>query len=165
MNGREPFPELTLRVVDEGDVDAIVTAYRSLSPQNIYRRFFTLMPDPAPLVERHLSLVDHHDHEALVVLDGSLVVGVAHWDRANCCPDEAEVAITVTEPWQHRGLGRVLIRALAGDAHRHGIETLTATVLSDNRPALGLAAHNHPSGVTVDGPEAHLVFRTPPLVA
>ena len=165
MNGREPFPGLTLRVVDEGDVDAIVTAYRSLSPQNIYRRFFTLMPDPGPLVERHLSLVDHRDHEALVVLDGSEVVGVAHWDRANCCPGEAEVAITVVEPWQRHGLGRVLIRALAGDARRHGIDTLTATVLADNRPALGLAARNHPSGVKVEGPEAHLVFSTAAMVA
>jgi acetyltransferase len=160
MNGREPFPDLTLRVVDNRDVDAIVAAYRGLSPQSLYRRFFTLMPDPAPLVERHLSLVDHRDHEALVVLDGDSVVGIAHWDRAGCCPDEAEIAITIAEGWQHKGLGRVLIRALAGDAHRHGIDTLTATVLSDNRPALGLAAQNKPSDFALEGPEAHLVFKT-----
>ena len=68
-------------------------------------------------------MIDHRDHEALVVLDGDEVVGIAQWDRAGCCPDQAEIAITIAERWQHRGLGRVLIRALAGDAYRHGIDT------------------------------------------
>src|SRR6476620_1771217 len=139
MNGREPFSELTMRVVDTLDTDAIVAAYRALSPRSIYRRFFTMTPDPEPLVHRTLALVDHRDHEALIVLDGDEVIGIAQWDRLGCCPDQAEVAITIAEAWQRQGLGRVLIRALAGDAHRHGIEILTATVLADNRPALGLA--------------------------
>ena len=160
MNGREPFPELTMRVVDVDDVEAVVAAYRALSPRSIYRRFFSMTPDPAPLVRQVLSLVDHRDHEALVVLDGDLVVGIAQWDRLGCCPEEAEIAITIAEDWQHHGLGRALIRVLAGDAHRHGIDTLTATVLADNRPALGLAARNRPSVVELEGPEAHLVFRT-----
>jgi len=159
MNGRYPFPELTLRVVDSSDLDAVVATYRGLSPQSIYRRFFTLTPDPAPLVRHQFSLIDHRDHEALVVVDGDEVVGIAHWDRAGCCPDEAEIAITIAENWQRRGLGRVLIRALAGDAHRHGIDTLTATVLADNRAALGLAAKNGPSEIHMQGPEAHLVFK------
>jgi GNAT superfamily N-acetyltransferase len=159
MNGRQPFPDLTLRVVDEFDLDAVIATYRGLSPQSMYRRFFTLAPDPAPLVERQFSMIDHRDHEALVVVEGDEIVGIAHWDRAGCCPDEAEIAITIADRWQRRGLGRVLIRALAGDAYRHGIGTLTATVLADNRAALGLAAKNQPSTVHLDGPEAHLVFK------
>lgn len=158
MNGREPFSDLTLRVVDADDIDAVVAAFKTLSPQTIYRRFFSMTPDPTPLVVRHLSLVDHRDHEALVVLDGDEVVGIGQWDRLDGS-DAAEIAITIVDPWQRRGLGRVLVRALAGDAHRHGIDTLTATVLSDNRPALGLAAMHRPA-VAVDGPEAHLTFRT-----
>jgi GNAT superfamily N-acetyltransferase len=160
MNGRQPFPELTLRVVDSSDLDAVIEAYRGLSPQSIYRRFFTLTPDPAPLVAHHFDMIDHRDHEALVVLDGDEVVGIAHWDRAGCCPDQAEIAITIADRWQRRGLGRVLIRALAGNAHRHGIDTLTATVLAENRAALGLAATGRPNEMRLDGPEAHLVFKT-----
>ena len=159
MNGRLPFPELTLRVVDSSDLEAVIATYRGLSPQSMYRRFFTLTPDPAPLVQRQFSMLDHRDHEALVVLDGDEVVGIAQWDRLDCCADQAEIAITIAEGWQRRGLGRVLIRALAGDAYRHGIDTLTATVLAENRPALGLAAKNRPSTVHFDGPEAHLVFK------
>lgn len=160
MNGRQPFPELTLRVVDTADLDAVIATYRGLSPQSLYRRFFTLMPDPAPLVQRQFSMIDHQDHEALVVLDGDEIVGIAHWDRAGCCPDQAEIAITIADRWQRHGLGRVLIRALAGDACRHGIDTLTATVLADNRAAMGLAAKNGPSSIQLDGPEAYLVFKT-----
>jgi GNAT superfamily N-acetyltransferase len=159
MNGRQPFPDLTLRVVGESDLEAVIAAYRGLSPQSMYRRFFTLTPDPAPLVERQFSMIDHDDHEALVVVEENEIVGIAHWDRAGCCPAEAEIAITIADRWQRRGLGRVLIRALAGDAYRHGIDTLTATVLADNRAALGLAVTNHPASVHLDGPEAHLVFK------
>lgn len=160
MNGRQPFPDLVLRVVDASDLDAVIAAYRGLSRQSMYRRFFTLTPDPAPLVERQFSMIDHRDHEALVVLEDSEIVGIAQWDRAGCCPDQAEIAVTIADRWQRRGLGRVLIRALAGDAYRHGIDTLTATVLAENRPALGLAVKNQPSAVHLDGPEAHLVFKT-----
>jgi len=158
MNGRDPFPDLTMRPVTSDDAGAIVAAFRSLSPQSIYRRFFSVTPDPGPLVERHLRLVDHHDHEALVVLDGDDVVGVAQWDRVDGRADRAEISITIVDPWQRRGLGRVLARALAGNARRHGIDALVATVLVDNRAALGLAVAAGPARVKVAGPEAYLVF-------
>ncbi len=108
MNGREPFADLALRPVVPDDLSAIALAYRGLSRQSLYQRFFTLMPDPTPLVEQHLALVDHRDHEAFVVLDGDEVVGMAQWDRRRGHPDEAEVAVTVVDSWQRHGLGRAL---------------------------------------------------------
>jgi acetyltransferase len=158
MNGREPFPTLTLRPVAPGDLPAIARAYKGLSRQSLYQRFFTLMPDPTPLVAQHLALVDHRDHEGFVVLEDDLVVGMAQWDRRRGHPDEAEVAITVVDSWQRHGLGRALIRALAGDAHRHGISTLTAEVLTENRAAAGLASSQHPADTGVDGTETRYVF-------
>ena len=153
MNGRPPFAELVLRPVTPEDLDALVATHRRLSPETVYRRFFTLTPDLAPLVRRHLALVDHEDHEALVVLDGDRIVAVAQWDRAREHAGRAEVAVVVEDDWQHRGLGTALVRALAGDAHRHGVDVLTAGVLSDNRAGLGLAARQRPVQVTLDGPE------------
>jgi hypothetical protein len=72
VNGREPFPELVMRPVAKDDVDGLVATVRGLSRQSMYQRFFTVLPDPTPVVARHLALVDHRDHQALVVLDGSM---------------------------------------------------------------------------------------------
>ena len=158
MNGRAPFPDLVLRPMTAEDMDAVVAAYRELSPQSVYRRFFTLIADPAPLVRRQLAIVDHRDHEVLVVLDGGSIVAVAQWDRAREDPTRADVAVVVVDSWQHRGLGSVLMRALAGDAHRHGVAVLTADVLSDNPAGLGLAARQHPARVDMAGPETAFRF-------
>jgi ribosomal protein S18 acetylase RimI-like enzyme len=46
--------------------------------------------------------------------------------------------VTVEDAWQHRGVGRRLTARLARRAVDHGIESFTASVLADNRPALGL---------------------------
>jgi GNAT superfamily N-acetyltransferase len=158
MNGREPFPDLVVRPVTTDDHDGIVASFRRLSPESTYRRFFTLLPDPEPFVTRHLALVDHQDHEALVVLDGDEIVAVGQWDRLTASPDEAEMAVTVEDAWQHVGLGRALTRMLAADAHRHGVELLSANILTDNRPALGLASRMGPATVALDGAETHFTF-------
>ncbi len=158
MNGREPFPELRLRPVADGDVDGIVDALKRLSRQSLYQRYFTAPPDPTRLVTAHLAVVDHRDHEALVVLDGDTIVAIAQWDRSPRSPDQAEVAMVVGEEWQHRGLGRALVRALAGNARRHGVGTLIASVLTENRDGRGLAHRQQPASVTMDGPQTTYRF-------
>jgi len=158
MNGRDPFAELRVRPIDPEDVDRLERFFYRLSPETIYRRFFTLFPAPRPGALRHLATVDHDDREALVVLDGDEIVAVARWDRLTHHSADAELAVTVEDAWQHRGLGRALVRMLAGEAARHGVTELTATVLTDNRPALGLASALHPTTVELDGPETHFSF-------
>ncbi len=151
MNGREPFPELTLRPFGHADLEGTVATFKRLSRQSLYRRFFTLMPDPSPFVARHLERVDHRDHQALVVLDRHQVVAVAQWDRVPQSPEHAELAMVVDEAWQHRGLGTALARAAAGDARRHGVTALTASVLAENRPAMRLVLRHHPTTAEADG--------------
>jgi acetyltransferase len=157
VNGRHPFPQLELRPVEPDDYEALVAAFRRLSPQSQYRRFFTGMADPSAFVAQHLRVVDGEHHGALVVLDGDTIVAEAQWDRM-ADPDEAEIAIAVADEWQHRGLGRALMRALAADARAHGVGRLTASVLSENRPGLTLAARGEPATVEFDGPEARFTY-------
>jgi GNAT superfamily N-acetyltransferase len=158
MNEREPFPDLVMRPVDAADVDEIVHALERLSPKSLYQRYFTAPPDPTRMVTTHLALVDHRDHEAFVVLDGPTVVAMAQWDRSARDPAEAEVAVLVAEEWQHRGLGRALVRATAGDALRHGVHTLVATVLTENRDGRGLARRQQPTSIELDGPQTNYRF-------
>jgi GNAT superfamily N-acetyltransferase len=158
VNGRDPFPDLVMRPVDAADVDSIVAALRRLSSRSLYQRYFTAPPDPTRMVTTHLAIVDHRDHEAFVVLDGPTVVAMAQWDRSSADPDEAEVAVLVAEEWQHRGLGRALVRATAGDAYRHGVHTLVATVLTENRDGRGLARNLQPSAAILDGAQTSYRF-------
>jgi RimJ/RimL family protein N-acetyltransferase len=151
MNGRDPFPDLVLRPVVPADVVGLVASLARSSQESRYWRFFTPVPDPAPFVRRLVQSLDGHDHAALVVLDGERVIALAQWDRSDDDAGAAEVAITVEDAWQRRGLGKVLIRALAGDAHRHGIGTLTASVLAENHAARQLASRLAPASVTYDG--------------
>ena len=158
MNGRDPFPDMEVRPVRADDADRVRRLFERLSPESIYRRFFTLFPAPPASVLRRLTVVDHRDHEALAVLDGDEIVALASWDRPAHTADEAEVAILVEDAWQHRGLGGALMRMLTGEAARRGISVLNATVLADNHPARHLAAVAHPATVVLDGPETFYTF-------
>jgi GNAT superfamily N-acetyltransferase len=147
-----------MRPVTPVDALALVEIFSGLSPDSYYRRFFTLSPAPIPVVARHLARVDHRDHEAILVLEAGSIVAVAQWDRALDHQGEAEVAVVVVDRWQHRGLGTALIRALAGDARRHQVKTLTARVLTDNRAAVKLARAQQPSARRIDGSEMTFHF-------
>jgi GNAT superfamily N-acetyltransferase len=159
VNGRDPFPELEVRPVDAGDVERVRRLFDRLSPQSVYRRFFTLFPAPPASVLRHLTAVDHTDHEALAALEGDEVVALASWDRPAAGAAEAEIAVLVEDAWQHRGLGRALVRMLTAEAARRGIAVLNATVLADNYPARQLATSvARPDSVLMDGPETFYTF-------
>src|SRR5438309_2408996 len=158
MNGRVPFPNLTVRPVEPDDDQRVRRLFDRLSAESIYRRFFTLFPAPPASVLRRLTVVDHRDHEALAVLDGDEIVAIASWDRPAHAADEAEIAVLVEDAWQHKGLGRALVRMLSGEAVRSGIVVLNAMVLADNHPARHLATVASPDHVVLDGPETFYTF-------
>ena len=61
-------------------------------------------------------------------------------------PGRAEVAFAVADAWHGHGIATVLLAHLAAAAAEEGIETFTATVLSENRRMLGVF---HDSGFPV----------------
>ena len=68
-------------------------------------------------------------------------VGVARYVRVPDDPARAEVACTVVDPWQHRGVGSALAERLAARAGAAGIERCTALVVLGDQPARRLLAH------------------------
>lgn len=130
---------VTLRPIRPDDKDRLCEAFERLGEDSRYRRFFSPMPTLPPAMLRYLTEVDHHDHEALVAQDASTGegLGVARYVRTQGGPpDEAEAAVTVVDDWHGRGLGSVLLRALADRARDEGIATFTALVQGDNPRAI-----------------------------
>jgi ribosomal protein S18 acetylase RimI-like enzyme len=128
---------LTVREIGLDDVDRLQRMFTRLSADSVYHRFFSPIVAPRRSALVWLTAVDHDSRDALVALDGDEIVAVARYDGRPGA-GTAEVAVTVEDAWQHRGIGRRLTARLARRAMDHGIESFTASVLADNRPALRL---------------------------
>jgi len=142
-----------LRALRPDDGPGLAEAYEQLSETSRYRRFFTAKPHLSEQSLAFLTDVDHRDHEALVaVAPGSgQLVGVARFIRNPREPDQAEVAVTVIDSWQRRGLGTALLRELAQRAAEEGITHFTAEILAENQPMLTLAHRLGPAETTGHG--------------
>jgi acetyltransferase len=79
---------------------------------------------------------------ALVALsgrqEGAAIVAEARYARAQE-DDNAEFAIAVADDFQHKGLGKLLVKRLLTTAWRRGVRRLFGQIKSDNRPMLALA--------------------------
>jgi GNAT superfamily N-acetyltransferase len=97
-------------------------------------RFLTRKKELSRAELRYFTDVDHHDHEALGALnhaDGR-GVGIARYIRHAEDPQAAEIAVTIVDDWQGRGLGTELLTRLSGRARSEGIHRFTALVADDN---------------------------------
>jgi GNAT superfamily N-acetyltransferase len=128
---------LVVRPINLGDVERLARLFTRLSPETIHLRFFSpIRHIPRPALLR-MAAVDHVRRDALVALDGDEIVAVARYDAAPGA-HEAEIAFTVEDNWQHHGIGKRLGVRLAHLARDRGYDMFTATMLPDNRAALGL---------------------------
>ena len=134
-----------LRVIQASDAERLCRLFYRLSPESVYRRFFTLYSDPPAGALHKLVDLDHDTREALVAVVDDEIVGVARYSVTE--PGVAEVAVVVEDAWQGRGLGRRLLACVAALARVHGVHTLTATVLAENRPAIAMLRAVFPDGV------------------
>jgi RimJ/RimL family protein N-acetyltransferase len=126
--------KVVIRPVRREDAPLLADGFARLSPQSRRLRFLRHKDELTPAGLRYLTDVDHHDHEALGALDqaGGRGVGVARYVRDAFDPHAAEIAVTVADDWQGRGLGTELLAQLSGHARAEGIHRFTALVSADN---------------------------------
>jgi CRP-like cAMP-binding protein len=131
---------LMLRPVLPGDNERTVHGHIQFSSETLYRRFMTArLPSPALL--NYLSEVDYVDHFVWVVTDGSDPVADARFVRDESDPKIAEIAFTVADAYQRRGIGSFLIGALSIAARVDGVERFSARMLSENTPMRAIMDH------------------------
>ena len=132
--------QLLLRPVLPGDDERTVHGHVYFSSETLYRRFMTARL-PTPTLMHYLSEVDYVDHFVWVVTDGSDPVADARFVRDESDPTVAEIAFTVADAYQGRGIGSFLISALSVAARLNGIERFSARMLSDNVPMRAIMDH------------------------
>jgi succinyl-CoA synthetase alpha subunit/GNAT superfamily N-acetyltransferase len=120
-----------IRPIEPGDADRLREFHAALSERTIYYRYFAPYPELTEADVKRFTEVDYHDRVALVATVSDDIIGVGRFDRS--APTEAEVAFTVRDDHQGRGLGSVLLEHLAAAARERGIERFVADVLPQNR--------------------------------
>ncbi len=134
--------ELTVRPIEIDDVERLERMFGRLSPESVYFRFFSPIPRLSPSTLLRLADVDHWRRDALVALDGDEIVAVARYSEVASSGRsggrEAEVALTVEDRWQRRGIGRRLVRRLGALAAARGYHAFAARILPGNRASLAL---------------------------
>lgn len=138
--------DLVVRPISITDAERLGRLFCRLSPSSVHFRFFSPIQRPPRAALLRLADVDHARRDALVALDGDEIVAVARYD-ATPGATEAEIALTVEDAWQHRGLGEALVLRLAKLAACRGYERFVATMLPDNRAALGLVRKLSPTAI------------------
>ena len=129
---------MEIRALKPQDRDDLMAAVDRTSSDSLYRRFFAVRRHFTETEESFYLNVDFVSHVALIavadengqpiiIAGGRYVVGE---------PGQAEVAFTVVDKYQGRGVGAALLRHLAMIARQAGIRELVAYVLPDNRAML-----------------------------
>jgi RimJ/RimL family protein N-acetyltransferase len=131
---------VVIRQVHCDDAPLLADVFARLSAASRRMRFLRRKDELSPAELRYFTKVDHHDHEALGALDDRTGrrVGVARYVRHADDSQTAEIAVTVVDAWQGRGLGTELLIQLADCARAECIQRFTALVADDNGAAAGL---------------------------
>ncbi len=122
------------------DRDLVAEAYRRLSPEARYHRFWTQTGEliGERMLDRLLK-VDPGNHEIWTVYDPSrtefMPMGAASWWRDGENPEEAEVSATVLDRDHGRGIGTLMLALMWVTAFHAGITTLVGHGLLENKAA------------------------------
>jgi RimJ/RimL family protein N-acetyltransferase len=123
-----------IRPVRSTDAPLLADGFTRLSATSRWMRFLTPKKELSPAELRYFTDLDHHDHEALGALDhgNGRGVGIARYIRHAGDPYAADIAVTIVDDWQGRGLGTELLARLSDRARQEGVHRFTALVAAEN---------------------------------
>src|SRR5690606_34002893 len=101
-----------IRPIRPEDADQARAFFEKLGPESRYFRFFNVKQTLTDEEVADFSEVDYHDRMALVAVDDDEVVAVGRYDREEPGGNTAEVAFSVVDDHQGRGIGTRLLELL-----------------------------------------------------
>ena len=144
--------EVEFRPIGPDDKPLLERGMAKLSPASRRLRFMSSVDNLSRSQLAYLTEIDHQAHLAWGALVAGEPVAVARIIRH---PDEsasAEIAITVVDEWQRRGVGKLLVRLLAEVGRSLGVERFDFEALAENQGIVRLlggfgAVHSLSEGV------------------
>jgi len=130
---------ISIRPMRPEDLDIETEFVAAWSAETRYNRLFSAGSYTSPERLKKITRIDYARDMALIATvmldDREVEIGVARYvlaeDNKTC-----EFALTVADAWQHRGIGRALMRRLMDGAAAAGIETMVGDILASNAPML-----------------------------
>jgi RimJ/RimL family protein N-acetyltransferase len=127
---------LCFKALEHADREKFLDGFKKLSRRTVYHRFFGFMKELTNQQVEDLLNTDKRDHVAWTAFDIAdddvIGIGVGRFRRSTTQPNEAELALTVIDEYQEKGVGTVLLAIMYYLAARLEIDIFTAVILSDN---------------------------------
>ena len=130
--------EVDFRPVGPDDKPLLKQGMARLSAESRRLRFMSPIENLSRSQLAYLTEIDHETHLAWGALVEGQPVAVGRVVRLSGSPDSAEVAITVVDDWQRRGIGKDLVRLLAEIGRSIGIERFVFDALPENEGIMRL---------------------------
>ena len=134
---------IVVRPIRPEDEPLMVKFHESLSEESVYMRYFHMMKlDQRTAHERltRICFIDYDREMALVAertdreTGEREILGVSRLSRRGAAPGEAEFSVLVSDRFQRRGLGTLLLSRLLEVGRAEGLRHITAEILLDNHP-------------------------------
>jgi GNAT superfamily N-acetyltransferase len=165
-----------LRVVLRGilptDGRLLREGFGRMSMRSRLMRFFAPLHTLSDETVRYLTEVDGTNHVAIVAVSpppagrpSDRGFGVARFIRSSADPVRAELAITVTDDMQGRGLGRRLLEAVAIAARERGIEAFEMSVYWTNARVHAFLRRMGAVRRSIEGEVVEYLLATAPFIA
>jgi acetyltransferase len=135
--------QVRVRPIRPEDEPLMVQFHASLSEQSVYMRYFHMMKlDQRTAHERltRICFIDYDREMALVAertdpkTGECEIMGVSRLSRHGAVAGEAEFSVLVSDRFQRRGLGTLLVGRLLEVGRAEGLRRIIAEILLDNHP-------------------------------
>jgi len=137
-----------IRPIKPTDEPLLQNFFYSHSEETIYRRYFRAVKAMSHATAQTLVNVDYHKRMAFVATLGPLglerIIGVGRYAEEEDYDDMVEVAYTIREDYQGRGLGTILQAHLEDYARRKGFLGVSSYLFKDNVPMMKIFAKRGP---------------------